>query len=347
MNGIFISYRREDSAGWTGRLVERLRETFGGGSIFMDIDTIEPGADFTEALQKAVGACDVLVAVIGPEWATTTEINGKRRLENPSDWIRIELATALKRNIRVIPVLMGGASLPAVDLLPDELASLAHRQAHELTDKRWSYDVEQLLRTLPAARQKPPIRPEGSHPLPSLWRSEPVVIGSLVAVAAVAAWISLQSFNAFAPSRGTVAPTSLPRTSEGPPPRAGVNQTASSAILSTIHLQAGQEARLKNNRGTCVYKVLALQLERSRPNTFTLSVTVRVTNDGPLDNAFGDGNFRLLVDDVPRAPTSNLIDTVQPHSAKEGTVDFACRPRRHGSSCKFVSRRTSLSFRWT
>jgi hypothetical protein len=153
------SYRREDSAGWTGRLSEHLKERFGADSIFMDIDTIQPGADFTEALQAAVSSCDVLLAMIGPNWATVTDQSGKRRLEDPADWVRTEIAVALTRKIRVIPVLVGGASVPTIDLLPDDLDALAQRQAHELTDTRWAYDVEQLVKTLPAARQRPPTRP--------------------------------------------------------------------------------------------------------------------------------------------------------------------------------------------
>src|SRR5262249_21189585 len=111
MAGIFISYRREDSAGWTGRLAERLRQKFGSESIFMDIDTIQPGTDFTKALHSAVGACDVLLAMIGPEWPVAKNSEGQIRLEDPNDWVRTELTTALSRSIPIIPVLVGGASL--------------------------------------------------------------------------------------------------------------------------------------------------------------------------------------------------------------------------------------------
>ena len=89
-----------------------------------------------------------------------------------------------------------------------------------------------------------------------------------------------------------------------------------------IALHAGQEARLKDHRASCVYKVLATQVDRSRPDTLSLSVTVQVTSEGPPDTGFGDSNFRLLVDDVPRNPTSCLSDSVKPHSAKEGTIVF-------------------------
>lgn len=106
--------------------------------------------------------------MIGPEWATVTGKSGKPRIEDPSDWVRTEIAAALKRKIRVIPVLVGGASVPTIDLLPDDLNALTQRQAHELTDKRWSFDVEQLINTLPAARQKPSPVPNGCLGDPNL-----------------------------------------------------------------------------------------------------------------------------------------------------------------------------------
>lgn len=148
MARIFISYRREDSAGWTGRLAEQLKQKFGSESIFMDIDTIQPGTDFTEAVRSAVAACDLLLAMIGPEWLSTKNADGQLRLEDPNDWVRIELTTALSRNIPIIPVLVGGASVPKLKALPENLTKLFHYQSHELTDKRWEYDTTQLLRVL-------------------------------------------------------------------------------------------------------------------------------------------------------------------------------------------------------
>ena len=315
MSGIFISYRREDSAGWTGRLSEHLRERFGAESIFMDIDTIQPGIDFTEALQKAVSSCEVLLAMIGPEWATVTGKSGKPRIEDPSDWVRTEIAAALKRKIRVIPVLVGGASVPTIDLLPDDLDALAQRQAHELTDKRWSFDVEQLVNTLPAARQKPSPVPNGVP-----WRSKPAMLGMLIVATAISTGIALTLINPSAPPPVEATGIALLAVPKVPP------QPVSAAVPETIaavtYLHAGQEARLKDHRATCAYKVLGMQVDRSWKDTLSLSVMVRVTNEGPMDTGFGDNNFRLLVDDVPRAPTSNLNDSVDPHSAKDGTIVF-------------------------
>lgn len=151
MSGIFISYRRHDSAGWTGHLSERMEQCFGPDQIFMDIEKIEAGTDFVEAIESAVGSCNILLAVIGPAWLASVDAEGRRRLDNPEDFIRLELATALKRNVRVIPVLVGGAAMPTSPELPDDLKALTRRQAHELTDNRWDYDTEQLIKFIEKA----------------------------------------------------------------------------------------------------------------------------------------------------------------------------------------------------
>jgi hypothetical protein len=115
---IFISYRRDDSAGYAGRLYDRLAEHFGKDSIFMDIDTIPPGVDFVEHIEGAVGECAALIALIGKRWLTIEDDQGKRRISNPHDFVRIEVAAALDRNIRVIPALVGRAAMPRADQLP-------------------------------------------------------------------------------------------------------------------------------------------------------------------------------------------------------------------------------------
>jgi len=114
---IFISYRRKDSSASAGRVYDRLTGRFPSNRIFMDVDNIAPGVDFVKAIEKSVGSCDVLISVVGKHWLTATDEDGNRRLDNANDFIRLEIATALKRGIRVIPVLVDGASMPrSVDL---------------------------------------------------------------------------------------------------------------------------------------------------------------------------------------------------------------------------------------
>jgi membrane-associated protease RseP (regulator of RpoE activity) len=114
----------------------------------MDVTDIEAGVDFVDVLQRAVGSCDVLLAVMGREWLTCTDRNGRRRLDDPHDFIRLEVGIALARNVRVIPVLVEGAVMPTASELPSDLEGLTRRQAVELRDGRWNADVESLAAVL-------------------------------------------------------------------------------------------------------------------------------------------------------------------------------------------------------
>jgi hypothetical protein len=145
---IFITYRREDTAGHTGRIYDSLAARFGDEGVFMDVD-LEPGIDFVDRITEAVGACQVLVAVIGPRWATVEDEDGTLRLTNPDDYVRLEVEVALRRpDVTVIPVLVAGARMPEPDDLPSDLRALARRNALELSDARWRYDIGRLLTAL-------------------------------------------------------------------------------------------------------------------------------------------------------------------------------------------------------
>lgn len=148
MSGIFISYRRDDSAGYSGRLYDRLVGHFGPERVFMDVEGIAPGLDFVEAIEQAVGSCQVLIVVIGDEWTTVADGSGRRRLDDPHDFIRLETGTALRRKIRVVPVLVGGAVMPRVDELPDDIKALTRRQAVEVNHKQWDASTGELIRAL-------------------------------------------------------------------------------------------------------------------------------------------------------------------------------------------------------
>lgn len=145
---IFISYRRQDSAGYAGRLFDRLSNRFGQSSIFMDIDAIELGVDFVQKIREAVSSCDVLLAVIGPSWLSATNASGRRRLSDPNDFVRVEVLTALQRDIRVIPLLVQGATIPDEKELPAELAPLARRNGMEIEHASFDSDVNLLITKL-------------------------------------------------------------------------------------------------------------------------------------------------------------------------------------------------------
>jgi len=149
---LFINYRREDSAPYAGRLYDRLTAHFGADQVFIDIDQIEPGEDFVEVINRKVGACEIAVVSIGPNWLSATDASGKRRLDDEEDFVRMEIIAALERKIRVIPVLVGGARMPRREDLPEALAPLSRRNAIELSETRFHADVNRLIEAIEKAR---------------------------------------------------------------------------------------------------------------------------------------------------------------------------------------------------
>jgi hypothetical protein len=148
MPGIFISYRRDDSAGYAGRLYDALASQFGKTRVFMDLDTIRPGEDFVRLIRERVAACDVLIALIGRNWLKSVDDRGLPRLQNPEDLVRLEIAHALELGIRVIPVLVAGASMPPASELPSELKPLSTRNALEIHDALFRESVGRLVNEL-------------------------------------------------------------------------------------------------------------------------------------------------------------------------------------------------------
>jgi len=144
---IFICYRRDDAEGYAGRLYDRLNARF-PRRVFMDVTGISPGADFSRVITDTVGSCHVLIAIIGRHWTTVKDASNRRRLDLADDYVRHEIATALYRNITVIPVLVRGAEMPSRELLPPDLAALSTRNALEITDGDFDHDVHRLIEVL-------------------------------------------------------------------------------------------------------------------------------------------------------------------------------------------------------
>lgn len=149
MGGIFISYRREDSGPYAGRLRDTLSNYFGAEQVFRVIDRIEVGGRSPRVIERAVGSCDALLALIGPTWLAAKDEAGRRRLDDPNDHVRLEIATALgSSDVLVIPVLVGPTSMPARADLPKPLAALAECKAVPITDESWDDQVARLTRAL-------------------------------------------------------------------------------------------------------------------------------------------------------------------------------------------------------
>ena len=156
--GIFLSYRRDDAGPSARSLQLQLSQRIPDAPIFMDLDSIEPGLDFAEVIEEKVNSCAVLVALIGRQWATLTDEEGTRRLDNPDDYVRFEVKTALERGVRVIPVLVDGARPLRQQELPGELRKLARLEAAKLSWDRYQDDSDRLLeliqRVLAAAGER-------------------------------------------------------------------------------------------------------------------------------------------------------------------------------------------------
>jgi tetratricopeptide (TPR) repeat protein len=184
---VFINYRRDDSIGTAGRLHDRLAQTFGQKNIFMDVDSIPAGVDFVADLNSQVAACDVVLVVIGPNWLDAKDEAGRRRLDNPDDFVVIEIAAALARNIPVIPVLLDKARIPKASELPDPVKPLVRRNAVEILSTQFGRDAEVLIEKIREVLN-------GGTAAPRPWRGK-AVVGT--AAAAVLLLIGLSGYTFF------------------------------------------------------------------------------------------------------------------------------------------------------
>src|SRR5262245_56789722 len=185
---IFIVYRRDDSISTAGRLHDRLAQTFGRKSLFMDVDHVPAGIDFVDYLNSQVAECDVFLAVIGPNWVDAKDDSGHRRLDNPNDYVTVEIAAALARNIRVIPVLVDGARAPNPDKLPDSIKPLARRNAVEIRNTHFGRAAEALTDKVREALKstRPMTWRWPWFVVPERWR-----VVALTATALLLGWIGL------------------------------------------------------------------------------------------------------------------------------------------------------------
>lgn len=213
MGSVFISYRRDDAAGYARAIHDELTEHFPPERVFMDVDAIEPGLPFDEVIRNAVGKCTVLLVLIGARWLAPGA-DGRSRLEDERDFVRLEIAAALARGIRVIPVLLDGAPMPGEADLPEALRGLVWRNAIEVSNTRFNSDLERLAGVLargldagppPEAAGTPAAAAHAAKPAPAVPETDrpasgagPVasgrgwryLLGAVVLVAvAAAAWV--------------------------------------------------------------------------------------------------------------------------------------------------------------
>ena len=163
MGSVFISYRREDSEGQARALFQDLVAKLGRGAVFMDVDSIALGRDFREALQERLSTCDLMLVLIGRDWLSGKDSTGRRRLDNPADFVRQEIAAGLKRKIPITPLLLQGAQMPTAEQLPESIGELAYRSGFELSHKRWDSDVQELMKRLGLAAPADTPADGGAH----------------------------------------------------------------------------------------------------------------------------------------------------------------------------------------
>ena len=240
---IFISYRRDDAEGEAGRLYDDLVRVYGEDSVFMDVAGIAPGSDFRKAIDDNVAGCGVFLAVVGPEWATITGANGERRLDASNDFVRLEISSALTRNIAVIPVLVHEAKMPHPEQLPENIRDFAYRNSVEISHARWNSDVQLLVNALKQyvdttratetqpvhatvpVQLPPPVTPYAA-PEPNSSKMPLILGGSLVALVLLGVGGYFAMRKPVAPPAPVVSPTNGSTTPSGPQPVARTSGVA-------------------------------------------------------------------------------------------------------------------------
>ena len=310
MSSIFISYRREDSAGYAGRLHEELEGRLGAGEVFRDVDTLQAGQDFDAAIRQRLQQCRACVVMIGPGWLQSRTASGQRRLDQPNDYVALEIAAALTRpDVVVIPVLVGGASMPGADDLPEPLRPLSRRHALTVRDETWEADMDRLAAIVQAAVGSR-ARPRGSaaaaaaaadasgSPVAALQTVRRFALPGLIAVA-----VAIAALLFFTRGEGD-NDTPAQSLSEGP------------AVAIDVP-GAGSEI----SHGDLIYTVLAGSVQR-RGSSMRVWLRVRASNEGFGDANLWDDSFRLLVDGQTVRASGGLNEILERRSIRQVVVRF-------------------------
>jgi hypothetical protein len=316
MSLIFISYRREDSAGYAGRLHESLERRLGKGEVFRDADALEPGEDFVDAIAARLRHCRACLVVIGREWVHVGDTSGRRRLERENDYVRLEIAAALARpDVLVIPVLVESMAMPVAEELPEAIRALSRRHAASLRDETWDADVDRLVRTVrKSIGEGGGFRdflstsgpPTSRLPLPAGWSLKWAVLAvTLLAVILVA-----RTFRGADDDTETLTTTTAVVTRDGP----GEAVEAPAYAIATPRL-----AEIAH--GDLIYTLLSGGVTPHGSDS-TVRLRFRFSNEGGYPANFWDSSFRLAVRGQVLAPTSGLNEVVADHSLQQGVVSF-------------------------
>jgi hypothetical protein len=300
---VFLSYRRGDSGGYTGRLRDSLAARLGPNAVFQDVEAIQPGRDFVATIGDALDQSDAVLAVIGPGWSVASGPDGSPRLLDEDDYVRRELRAALQRDLPVVPVLVGGASLPTPESLPEDIRPLLQRQAVVLRDASWQRDVDGLLESL---------RAEQAAASPRRRRRTLLIVGAIVLAALVIATVLVVR------SRGSSSSaSSLPLC---PDPEAG-GMTRRDGVADHSASDTGSDG------GRLTFTVLDAHVQPTTPNHWLVLLTSRMTNDTSKNEYHAEFRYQdLAVDGTPYPLTCFNIETgervVGPNLNSEAVVGF-------------------------
>ncbi|HUP39443.1 MAG TPA: toll/interleukin-1 receptor domain-containing protein [Vicinamibacterales bacterium] len=321
---IFIAYRRGESAGYAGRLHESLERRLGGDHVFRDVDELEPGQDFVDAISARLRDCAACLVIIGSEWLLVTDRAGHRRLEQSDDYLRLEIEAALARSdLLVVPVLVEDATMPSAEDLPAPIRALSRRHALSLRDETWDADVDRLAETLKKKIGRTPT--EDVSPVSRLPRLPPSrLIGwCILAVALIAAAMFL--------NRGTeVSDAGTP-----PPEAAVITTTGAAPTGPALAIALPRLAEVAH--GHLIYALLSGAIASTGDAT-TLRLRIRVSNEGEYQANFWDGSFRFAVRGQVLSPTSGLNEIVDSHAIKQGVVTFDLPKEVARGSLQVISR---------
>lgn len=311
---VFISYRREDSAGYAGRLHEELEGRFGAGRIFRDVDTLRPGQDFEDAIREQLMQCQACVVMIGPGWLKSQDAAGQRRLDKPTDFVAMEIAAALKRpDVLVVPLLVGGATMPAPDDLPERIRPLARRHALTARDETWEADMDRLALTLnPDTRAVERHESKAASWPASLRRfAAPLGVAILVLIAAV--FFARQ--RAAVPAEPNVSTNQAGAASATDPDSAAAAATGQASAIEIP--TSGAEV----SHGDIIYTPVAGSLQ-PRGAVKRVWIRLRVSNEGYYSANVWDDSFRLLVGGSAVAPNGALNEILERRSIRQYVIRF-------------------------
>lgn len=340
MPTIFISYRRDDAAGYAGRLHEALGDRYGREILFRDVDTLAPGEDFVSGIADRLRSCRVFLALIGREWLDARDAAGRRRLDQPDDYVRLEIKAALAQpHVRIIPVLIEGAAMPPAGLLPEDIRPLTRRHAISLRDDAWNHDVDRLATAItgagggaatvtgpgatPAASGSAPDHEGIRLALDQARRRPKLAAGVLIAIVGLL-WLWGRGNDEVTPetqadapvaarsnssSRDGVTPPGEVRAPEGPARTGGEYAIAIPPIAEAVH-------------GSLVYTLLSASVAPVDGTSSQVRIRMRFTNSGRYDANTWDASFRLLAGDRTFVPDSGLNELARSNSVSDGVVSF-------------------------